>query len=409
MNHYHHRLLRVIIGFFTAMASGVLLTWSYYREPLLNLFPSWTTSDLSLIFSVHNITVSVVMAVSGFIVSRISSRKIYTIAAVLFLVGLGGFYFLPADRPEAAYIIAFILYAFLAPAGCALSCLLNYSVFPAWYPERSGLVSGLMVTAFNTSALVCGAIAGALIPGFGIRTALLATGIIVCAATLISVPLGVLPRADQKLPPPPLREENQNERDYTTREMLKTPSYWTVFVFHTLIFSVGLILADHAAGIARYFGAAALFGLLFAPAKGISCLVIGWIMDRKSTVAAMLFIDVVVMGSAGLLIFAASASSMILILVGLIILGFGIGGATTIKTAAIRFLFGSRNFQQNFGITNINIVLSSAVVFLASKIIEATGGTYNGVFILILCLAVLALLCTAALHFLIKREDRTTV
>ena len=400
---YYNRLIRVILGFFTSMASGVLLTWSYYREPLMNLFPTWTTSNLSLIFSIHNIVVALMMASGGFLLKKVSTRTAYIISAVCFLVGLGIYNFLPVGNPTAAYVMAFLGYSVIAPIGCGISCLLNYSIYPAWYPERSGLISGLMIMAFNTCALVTGAIAGALIPGMGIQKALLVTGIIVFVCTILSVPLGVYPREDQKLPPAPVRAENQGGRDFTTAEMLKTPAFWTVFIYHTLIFAIGLILADHAAGIAKFFGAAALFGLLFAPAKGISCLVIGWIMDKMSTVGAMLFIDIIVVCSAALLIFAASTSSTVLILVGLIVLGFGIGGVSTIKASAIRFFFGSKNYQQNYGITNINIVFSAAIVFLASKIIEAMGGTYNGIFILILIIGGLALICTFLLRLFMGR------
>ena len=42
---YAMRLPRVILGFLASMASGVLLTWSYYREPLMQLFPDWTTAS----------------------------------------------------------------------------------------------------------------------------------------------------------------------------------------------------------------------------------------------------------------------------------------------------------------------------------------------------------------------------
>ena len=402
-SNYYNRLLRIILGFITSMASGVLLTWSYYRQPLMDLFPTWSTSDLSLIFSIHNIVVAITMAGSSFILKKLSTRSAYFISALCFAVGLCGYYFLPADNPGAAYVLAFLFYAIIAPLGCGISCLLNYSIYPAWYPERSGFISGLMIMGFNTCPLVMGAIAGAVIPDLGIKAAFLITGIIICCATLLSMPYGEYPTEKHILPPAPVREENTSGQDYTTGEMIKTSGFWIIFVYHTLIFAVGLIVADHAAGIAAAFGAAALFGLLFAPAKGISCFVIGWIMDKVSTFGAMLIIDILVIGSSLLLILAAGTSSTILILIGLILLGFGIGGVSTIKATAIRFFYGSRNYQQNYGITNINIAFSAAIVFVAGKIIEAMNGSYNGIFIMICIIGLLALLCTFCLKLYMKK------
>lgn len=406
-NKYSMRFPRVVLGFLTSMASGVLLTWSYYREPLLQLFPSWTTSDLSLIFSVHNIVVSVMMAVAGFTVKKISTRLTYCLIALCLFIGVGGYYFLPVDNPQLAYTMAFIMYGVIAPMGVGASCLLNYSLYPAWYPERSGTVNGAMIMAFNTCALFTGALAGAMIPNYGIKVTLLVTGILAAVLTLLSVPFGVYPGPNDRLPPKPVRPENKGGHDYAIGKMLKTSGFWVLFIYHAMIFGVGLILADHAAGIALSFGVAALFGLLFSPAKGVSCLGIGWIMDKLSTTGAMLVIDALVIVSALILLLCSGGTaSSIVVLIGLILCGLGVGGVSSIKASAIRFLYGSKNYEQNYGFCNLNIVISAILVYLASMLIEAMGGSYQGVFIVIMGIGVLALICTVYLHFFIKRFNK---
>jgi len=403
---YAVRLPRVIIGFLTSMAGGILLTWSYFREPLMQTFPSWTTSDLSLIFSVHNIFVSLTMVVAGMVLKKLPTRVSFLIAALCFGVALCGFRFLPVDNPKLAYIIAFIFYAILAPIGCGITCLLAYSIYPAWYPEKSGFVNGLMITAFNICPIFAGALASVLLKNNNILTTMGVIGAVVFVFVALSIPVGVYPTEKDHLPPRPVRSENTSGREFSTKEMLKSGSFWCIFFFHTFLFAVGLILADHAAGIAVSFGAAALFGLLFAPAKGVSCLGVGWLMDKLSTTGAMYVLDFIVIGAAALLIVAANMGSMILVLVGLILLGLGIGGCSSVKSVGIRFFFGSENFQQNFGVTNANILPAALIVFIASKIIEAMSGSYYGVFIIFLVLGVLALLCTAYLQILMKKMNK---
>ena len=401
---YAMRLPRVVIGFFTSMAAGILLTWSYFRAPLMEAFPDWTTSDLSLIFTFHNLFVSLTMVVAGLVLKKIPTRLAYLIAAVCFGIGLCGYNFLPLDNPKTAYVLAFIFYAILAPIGCGISCLLSYSIYPAWYPEKSALVNGLMITAFNLCPIFAGAIAGSLLVKYNILTVFGVIGVIVFVLTAASIPFGVYPTSKDHLPPRPVRAENTNGKEYQLKEMLKEPSFWCIFLFHSFLFAAGLIMADHAAGIAMAFGAAALFGLLFAPAKSVSCLAIGWLMDKLSTTGAMYVLDAIVIGAGGLLMFAAKSGSMILVLIGLILLGLGSGGCSSVKAAGIRFFFGAENFQQNFGVTNANIVVSSILVFVASKIIESMSGSYNGVFTMVLVLGVCALLCTVVLQIRMKKN-----
>ena len=403
---YAMRLPRIALGFISCMGTGVLLTWSYYRAPLLEQFPQWTASNLSLIFGVHNIVISFMMAFFGFALKKISTRLGFALSALLFLIGLGGFRFLPANNPGVAFVMAFILYGVIAPTGVACGNLLCYSVYPAWYPERSGIVSGIMIMAFNIAALFTGALAEKLLPGFGILGTLALTGIVVAACMLLSLPYGVYPGKEDKLPPAPVRPENKTSYDYTTREMIKSPAFWALFFFHALLFAANLILADHAAGIAVYFGVAALLGMLFAPAKGVSCVAVGWLMDKFTTIGSMVILSVFLMLSSGVMIIGANQSSAVLVIVGLIMCSLACGGASSIKAVALRFLFGSKNFQQNIGVSYLNIIVSASVTYVASLVIETLNGSYTGVFFIILFIGLLALVFTAYLNRYMKKREK---
>ena len=403
---YAMRLPRLILGFISCMATGVLLTWSYYRAPLLEQFPQWTASNLTLIFSVHNIVISFMMAFFGFALKKISTRLGFAISALLFLVGLGGFYFLPANNPSAAFVMAFILYGVVAPTAVASGNLLCYAIYPAWYPERAGVVSGIMILAFNITPIFAGAFANSLLPNVGILGTLALTGIVVTVFMLLSLPFGAYPGKDDKLPPAPVRPENKSSRDYTTREMLKSPAFWAIFFFHGLLFAASLIFADHAAGIAVYFGAAALIGMLFAPAKGVSCVAVGWLMDKFTTIGSMVILSVLLMVSSGVMIVGATQSSAVLVIIGLIMCSLACGGASSIKAVALRFLFGSKNFQQNIGVSYLNIIFSAGLTYIASLVIEALDGSYTGVFFIILFIAIFALGFTAYLNRYMKKQDQ---
>lgn len=403
---YMVRLPRLMLGFISCMGTGVLLTWSYYRDPLLQQFPQWTFSNLSLIFGVNNIVVAAMMAVFGFALKKISTRAGFAISAILFFVGLGGFYFLPRDNPLAAFMMALILYGVIAPTGVACGNLLCYSVYPAWFPERAGIVSGIMILAFNISPLLAGALANSLLPNIGILGTLAVTGVIITFCMLLSLPYGAYPGKDDKLPPAPVRPENKSSNEYTTGEMLKSPAFWAIFFFHALLFAANLTFADHAAGIAVSFGAAALIGMLFAPAKGVSCVAIGWLMDKFTTIGSMVIICVLLIISSGVLLIGAFQSSAVLVIIGLVMCSFACGGASSIKAVAIRFLFGSKHFQQNIGVSYLSAIVSAGLTYVASLVIEALNGSYTGVFFIILFIGALALAISAYFNRYMKKRDQ---
>ena len=405
---YSMRMPRVILGFFGSLGTGVLLTWSYYREPLLQMFPEWTFSDLSLIFSVHNLMVSFMMAFSGFIMKKMSTRTAYVLTAVCFLVGLGGFHFLPPGNQTLAFAMAFVLYGFIAPIGVGAGCVLSLAIYPAWYPERAGSIGGIMVFAFNSAALLAGALASILLPRVGILDTMAATGVVVAIFMLASAPLGVYPGKKDKLPPAPVRPENKTSYQYKTKEMLKSPAFWSLFFFHALFFTSSLIFADHAAGIAVYFGAAALIGMLFAPAKGISCVAAGWLMDKFTTIGSMIILSSSLMVASGVLLVGAFQNSAVLVMAGMIMVSLSCGGASTIRATALRFLFGNEHYQQNIGVSYLSVVVSAILAYCASLIIEALGGSYTGVFFVILSAGILSIAFTAHLHIFMKKRANVT-
>ena len=109
------RIPYIAAGIICAFASGLLFTWSYWRAPLNELFPSWTTSDLSAIFSFHNTVVCVAMIVAGWLSKKLHVRVRMIIGAVLTVAGLGLYPLLPLDDPDAAYRMAFVLFSVVTP------------------------------------------------------------------------------------------------------------------------------------------------------------------------------------------------------------------------------------------------------------------------------------------------------
>jgi len=398
-----NRVPYVIAASVTAFCNGVLFTWSYFRSPLSELFPTWTTGDLSLVFSVHNAVVCVFMIVAGKLLKKFSTRALLAAAGIMIGGGLAAFSLLPRDNPELALAMAVFFFGGISAAGVGTMGVTMFSAFLPWFPRHVGTISGLMMMLGGTCAIVMGAISGLLIPALGILSAIRILGLIVLVLMALVIRWTLPPGPEVELPAPPVREENREDRSFSVMEMLKSPLFWALFLFNIMLRSSCLIYMDHAAQIALFFGTAALFGMLFSPANGAASILTGTVLDRLSSGRTMLLISAVLFLASGALIIGSAADSAALILFGLIAVGAAAGGTNTVTAAATRILFGSGNYGQNYSIMGVSILVSSVICYASGLLVERMGNRYGGVFILTLAFSVIAIICSV---YLIRKAGR---
>lgn len=84
------RWLRVAVGTVMMLCLGTLYAWSIFRAPFGALYPSWTTADLSMNFTISMVCYSA----GGFLGGKLSKKTSNTVtalaAAVLIFAGFLG-------------------------------------------------------------------------------------------------------------------------------------------------------------------------------------------------------------------------------------------------------------------------------------------------------------------------------
>ena len=82
------RWLRVAVGTVMMLCLGTLYAWSIFRAPFGALYPSWTTADLSMNFTISMVCYSA----GGFLGGKLSKKTSNTVtalaAAVLIFAGV---------------------------------------------------------------------------------------------------------------------------------------------------------------------------------------------------------------------------------------------------------------------------------------------------------------------------------
>ena len=400
------RVPYILAGLVSAFATGLLFTWAYFRAPLNALFPTWTSADLSMIFSIHNMVVCTAMILCGMVAKKTSPRVRIVLAALLVMIGLGSFPFLPVDNPELAFKLAFFLYSFVAPIGAGLAATTWMGTFVLWVPERPGVMSGGMLLLYGSCPFFYGALSSVLIPVIGILQTIRVIGLISGVLLLCCLPFVRLPKPEDGLPAPKVAAVNKTDRSYTTLQMLKTPIFWVMFIFNISMRSAGLIYSDHSAGIAMSFGVAALFGMIYSPANGSASIVSGLLLDKLGSVKTMRLFSCILLAASLLLFVSGFTSIAAIALVGLIGAGFAFGGTGTANSATVRLFFGPEHYTQNYSTTTFSIFFASMFCYLAGIVVDKMGGSYYGVYMMTLIFGGIALICTILLTILVRRESR---
>ena len=110
------RWLRVAVGTVMMLCLGTLYAWSIFRAPFGALYPSWTTADLSMNFTISMVCYSA----GGFLGGKLSKKTSNTVtalaAAVLIFAGFLGVSWLSAD-PETAKVQLYLFYGVLSGLG----------------------------------------------------------------------------------------------------------------------------------------------------------------------------------------------------------------------------------------------------------------------------------------------------
>jgi len=392
-------LAAVVTGFF----NGTLYTWTYIRDELGYLFPTWSAGDLSFIFSIHNVAVCATLIGTGILLKRVSSRFMLFISGAAMAVGFGLFPFLPVDRPDVAYVMVAILFGIIAASSVGMTIIASYALYAKWAPDHTGKLLGAMALAHSIAPIALSAICSRLIPVVGTLSAVRWVGVGAAALLYLTLPLAKPPGPDVRLPPAPVRVDNPNQKEYTPGRMLKIPAFWILFAFNMVMRTSGLIMIDFGGSIAIYFGLSALLGLLYSPSNGVANIIGGFLVDRLGTAKVMILCGLALLVGGGMMLAGNVIGSGPLVISGLLVGGLSYGCCIVQNAASMRYLFGSKNYAQNFGYVQTSIMVAAFGGYIAGSLLDKQQGSFQGVFIMILCFAIVGIGTGVAMGAFMKR------
>jgi OFA family oxalate/formate antiporter-like MFS transporter len=381
------RWLRVAVGTMMMLTLGTLYAWSIFRTPFGAAYPSWSAADLSLNFTISIVCYSLGGFFGGKLSKKTSNVLTARLGAVLILLGFWGTSMLPAD-PASARTMLYLCYGVLSAVGTGFGYNAILAGVSGWFPDKNGLSSGVMLTGFGLGTMLIGQLANVLIPVIGLSALFRAFAVVIAAVLLLGSAMVRLPGRSVKLPQAPASAKTAGGRDFATGEMVRQGAFWVFFLWNMLMCASGLLVINTAAGIAEYYGTAAVLGLLLSVFNGLSRIPFGVLVDRLGRERVMLLANGFLLLSGALLVLGGLNRSAVLVLGGMLIMGICYGNSVTIGTLVIRQFYGDAHYATNLAVINFCAIPACvAAPLCASALQEASGGDYTTTFLCVLALA----------------------
>ncbi|PKM56243.1 MAG: MFS transporter [Firmicutes bacterium HGW-Firmicutes-5] len=334
----------VFLGIVIMMCLGTVYSWSIFRGSIEALFDVGTVqSGMPYMFSLAFYAFS--MLVSGKFIDRFTPTSMMSVGGIL--VGIGWF---ASGYAENIYMLT-LTYGVIVGIGVGIIYGVPISVVAKWFPNKRGLVVGLVLTGFGLSPFVTAPAAKALIEGFGVLDAFKILGL----SFAIIIPL--LSKYI-KLPEEKSFAIKSHDLDssssFSTREMMKTKSFKSLYICFVLGTMIGLTII----GMTNSIGVdliglssltAPLFVSVFAVFNGIGRPLFGWLTDKLSYKKVMLLSFILILTSASLMLFA-NEGSVIIYIISFSIFWMNLGGWLAIAPTSTLLLYGGKNYSQNYGV-----------------------------------------------------------
>ncbi|MGE3511965.1 MAG: OFA family MFS transporter [Vicinamibacterales bacterium] len=291
------RWLPVLGGMLMNLALGTLYAWSIFVPPLEQEF-GWTRSDTSWVYTIAIISFALTFIGAG----RLQDLKGPKICAFLggVLVSVG---FLLASFTT-SLLTLYLFFGVIVGIGNGFGYSTPTPVASKWFPDKRGLVIGLMVGAYGGGQAIFGTVASAyLIPNMGWRATFQILALVFFVMTMIGTLLLKNPPAGYRpagwTPPAGVAAGHAH---FSTAQMLRTPAFYFLWIAYALGTTAGQMTISQLVPFARAAGLGATIATYSLVVSSIGNaggrIGSGWMSDtlgRIRTLKIMVMISAVAM------------------------------------------------------------------------------------------------------------------
>jgi OFA family oxalate/formate antiporter-like MFS transporter len=331
------------------LALGTLYAWSVFVAPLEKEF-KWTRAETSNVFTIAVVVFALTFVLAGRLQDKYGPFWVSLTGGVL--VSLG--FFLCAFTHSLNYL--YVCFGVIGGLGNGFGYATPIPVMAKWFPDKRGLAVGLAVGGYGGGSAIFGPLANLkLIPAYGVHTTFMILGGIFLVMTVFGAfllhnpPVGYRPAG---WAPAPTAKAAATTYEFSPGEVLRTPTFYFMWVAYALGASAGLMVISQLVPFAKsvHISSAALatMGLVVGAIGNASGRILsGWMSDalgRLNTLRLMIAISMVAMP---ILYLVGSSVGPLYVMVFIVYWCYGTQLSVNGSTAAD--FWGTKNAGINYG------------------------------------------------------------
>ena len=401
-----NRWVYAIAGVIVLLFAGLVYAWSVLSTPIAAEFTAWTKAQLSLTFTLVIIFFCIGSLLCGLLSGRLSAKNAVRLGAALFLAG-----FFLASRCHSPLTL-YLGFGVLCGLGSGLSYNAVMSTMVRWFPDKPGLISGVLLMGFGGGSFLIGKLYQAWTPADvgGWRISFLVLGVVCFVVLAVCSFFFVAPGADFTAPAGRGgRAVAAPLEDCKPTVMLRRPAFWLFYVWAIAVSAAGLALISQASGIVWEISAdqtassvATIVGLI-SICNAVGRVLFGGVFDKYGRSLSMQLVNVLFVAASGVLLAALGSRSVPLVIAGFMVGGLAYAGVTPSCSAFCRAYFGPTHYPVNFPLIVSNLIFASFGSTISGALYDASG-SYNSTFFLIIGLAAAGVLCSLAISAIDRKR-----
>lgn len=373
---YGNRWVPVIAGIFIQMCLGTAYIWGIFQTFLIktektpDAMFNWPATHGTWAYALLLLILTFGSVFGGNLQKKVSPGVITIIAGLIMGVG----FMLVRFTTESTPWVLWLTYGILGGFGMGMAYTNIIGTCQKWFPDKRGLVTGIIVAALGAGSVVFSQIAPQLIKSTDVMSTFTILGIVFIVITFLgsffikNPPEGFAPAGWT----PPAQKDGIHTQNFTALEVVKSPLFYLVtfaFMFATSAGSMMIPMAKLLGLTRGLTPEVATLGVTIIGAFNATGRVFwGWVSDkfgRKNTILLLL-----VIACAGVVCVSFMSSYMVLVFIAII--GFSYGGFLGVFPAMVADFWGSKHLSTIYGMVLVGFGIGAAASSFTVAKLSAT-------------------------------------
>ena len=371
----------VVIGaILVQLCIGGVYTWSLFNQPLANAY-GWETNSVYLAYSIVIFIFAFTTIISGRLQDKFGPRKIATIGIVLYSAGL-----MLTSTAESLWQL-YLYYSLIAGVGIGFVYVCPLSTCVKWFPDKKGFITGIAVGAFGLGGFLFNSFIQSFIESVGVSRAFFYQGIIYMIIGLIGAQLLRQPKINTS----EVSDKIINDNEFTVTQMIKTKSFYLIWVIYLTGTITGLLVIGLAkdigmdvAGLAPEIAANAVaLAAIFNALGRITWGILSDKLGRLRVISVMFGLTAVAVG----LLSTITPNTWLFFSI-VAIIAFCFGGFLAVIPPLTSDYYGIKNLGANYGL----VYQGYGIAALVGPMLISLAGGFKPAFLIAALLTIVGLI-----------------